>query len=41
LETKHAYGRRARAAPSLQRNFKLTHIGPLRVDRTSCPRAEP
>ena len=36
LETKHANGHRARAAPSLQRNFTLTRIGPFRVDRVPC-----
>jgi hypothetical protein len=39
LENKHAYGQRARAALSLQRNFKLTPIGPVRVDRGPSPRA--
>jgi len=31
LETKHAYGRRARNAGCLRRDFIAVHVGPLRV----------
>jgi len=35
FETRHAYARRARNAPSLRRDFLLTPIGPVRFGPTT------